>query len=146
MKLLRLEFEEESVYNLFYVLSESDKLILYNMKSENEFTYEFNDTFYMYIWVDPSNQLLLIRLLDSNNITYICKDLTDSCLNFVIDLESILWEFVNPYNVVQYDNFILFTNKVISNNLNLDSILDKISLKGVDSLNHFELSFLKNIN
>jgi len=98
-----------------------------------------------YLITSPQEMKEYENILSSNLIPYICENMSSYVLENKIDLELILDEFVDPTNYSEYDVFVNLLNKWILNNLNLDSILDRISDNGIQTIRPIDKEFLKNI-
>lgn len=81
-------------------------------------------------------------ILDNNLIPYICDDISQSVINNKIDLEKDLFGYLNSLNYSSYETFIEEITEWIYQNLDIDSILDRINESGVESLRPIDKYFL----
>lgn len=136
-------------YNLVELNNEWDKFnetdtdIVFNLDAESFFDYEKDDKYICYLIVELSEINKYIYILRKYNIDFKQSDISQSILEgkYVDDLIR----YVNFENTLKYDFFIEDINNWLSENLNIDIILDKISSSGINSLNEIEKQFLKNI-
>jgi YD repeat-containing protein len=82
---------------------------------------------------------------DDNLIAYLCKDISISVIKNDINLERILKKYVNSDNRNDFKIFIKEVNRWILDSLDLDTILDMINEKGINSLRKVDKTFLKKV-
>jgi hypothetical protein len=76
----------------------------------------------------------------------VCDDLSKDILKSKINLEEELESEINTMNSVKYSFFIDDLDEWIYRNLDMDTVLDRISESGMDSLTDMEKLFLMNFN
>jgi len=127
-------------------LSDNDKEKIANLDTEASFDYEDEQQNYVCYSLMSSNETEKWKnILDANFIPYICHDISLNVIKNNINLEKKLIKYTNNYNENSYHEFINKLNEWIKSNLDLDTVLDMINEKGVDSLRLIDKEFLKNI-
>jgi hypothetical protein len=124
-------------------LNDVDKDTLINLSAESFFDYELEDKYICYVLADTSELNKYVEILDKYNIDFKYKDISDIVLSSELDIEFELIKMVDSDNSIKYDFFIEDVNNWIVDNLDMDSVLDKISLYGINGLNELEKQFLK---
>lgn len=127
-------------------LSDNDKLKIQHVDSKSTFDYEdehFNYSCYLLIEQKEIDKYK--KVLDDNLIPYICHDLTQNVINNRINLSKSLRKHVNGTNVLDYNIFVKDVDDWIFENLDLDSILDRINEFGIDSIREVDRKFLKTV-
>ena len=146
--LKKLEFHRsaEDVANDYTYLTEHDKEKIVNIDTKATFDFENEYVNYTcYYLIDGVEWEKYKKVLDDNLISYICNDITESVLLNKINLEKVLFKYTYKDNIEEFDDFIKTVNEWISNNLDLDTILDMINERGVESLRKVDKEFLKKI-
>ena len=127
-------------------LSDNDKEKIANLDTEASFDFEDEHQNYVCYSLMSSNETEKWKnILDANLIPYICHDISLNVIKNNINLEKKLIKYTNNYNENSYHEFINKLNEWIKSNLDLDTVLDMINEKGVDSLRLIDKEFLKNI-
>lgn len=127
-------------------LSDIDKSKLFNIDFVSDFDFEDenqNYTFYLLITINEIEKYK--KILNDNLIPYICTDISQDVIKNNINLERILYSYVNFLNEENYYHFIKDVNKWIEDNLDIDIILDMISENGIRSLRQIDKEFLNRI-
>jgi hypothetical protein len=124
-------------------LSNDDKDTLVSLSAESFFDYELENKYICYVLAETSELNKYVDILGKYNINFKYKDISDIVLSSELDLESDLIQRVNVDNSIKYDFFIEDVNNWIIDNLNMDIVRDKISLRGINGLNELEKQFLK---
>ena len=147
-KVLIFEFHRssEDIAGDYDLLSEIDKEKVADLETDATFDYE--DEFGNY------NCFLIIseielekyqKILDSNNIPYLCKDISKNVVKNDINLSKKLIKYTNNINENLYHYFINKVDDWITQNLELDIILDMINEKGINSLRKIDKDFLSKL-
>ena len=127
-------------------LTDNDKEKITNLDTVASFDFEDEHQNYVcYSLMSPNESEKWKNILDANLIPYICHDISLNVIKNNINLEKKLIKFTNNYNENSYHEFINKLNEWIKSNLDLDTVLDMINEKGVDSLRLIDKEFLKNI-
>ncbi len=124
-------------------LNNEDKNTLINLSAESFFDYELEDRYICYVLAETSELNKYVEILDRYNINFKYKDISDIVLSSELDIELELIQKVDSDNSIKYDFFIEDVNNWIIDNLDMDIVLDKISLHGINGLNELEKQFLK---
>lgn len=146
-KVLIFEFHRssEDVAGDYELLSDIDKERIADLEPEATFDYE--DEFGNYNCCLIISEIELEsykKLLDENNIPYLCKDITKNVIKNDVNLSKKLIKYTTNINENLYYDFIKKVDKWISQNLELDIILDMISEKGINSLRKIDKEYLEN--
>ena len=83
------------------------------------------------------------KILDNNLINHSITNISNELLNGM-DFEKELKLFVNGLNRFRWNNFNKKINEWIISNIDIDNVLDRISIVGVEGLNKIEKKFLDN--
>jgi hypothetical protein len=127
-------------------LSDNDKEKITNLDTVASFDFDDEQQNYVCYSLMSSNETEKWKnILDANLIPYICHDISLNVIKNNINLEKKLIKYTNNYNENSYHEFINKLNEWIKSNLDLDTVLDMINEKGVDSLRLIDKEFLKNI-
>ncbi len=127
-------------------LSDNDKLKIQYVDSKSTFDYEDEHFNYScYLLIEQKEIDTYKKVLDDNLIPYICHDLTQNVIHNKINLSKSLRKHVNGTNVLDYNIFVKDVDDWIFENLDLDSILDRINELGIGSLREVDTKFLKTV-
>lgn len=148
IKVFKLKFQN-SLFNLnddYDRLSDHEKERISDLDCESFFDYEdFNDNYVCYIITSPNEMSKYSSILTKNLIIHEVIDLSNEILKFKIDLEQELKPLLSTINSIKYNFFIDDLNDWILQNLEIDTVLDRISEFGsVKKLSNIEKEFLKN--
>jgi len=128
-------------------LSEHEKENISDMDTQSFFDYQdHNDNYICFIITSPLEVKRYLEILSRNFITHQLKDLSKDIIGFKIDIEEELRPLLSTTNSLKYSFFIDDLNYWISINLDIDTVLDRISEVGMDNLSLVEKKFLKNYN
>jgi hypothetical protein len=126
-------------------LSEYEKEKIADLDAESFFDYQdYKDNYVCYIITTPVEVKKYSSILLNNLIQHEIIDMTDSILKFKINLEEELKPLLSTINSIKYSFFIDDLNDWILENLDIDSVLDRISAVGIENLSEVEKEFLKN--
>ena len=145
-------YKIEYFYNLLDLnyewsnLTPEDEELLMGLSAESFFDYELDNMYICYLISDSVEVSKYFSVLDKYEINYKSYDISELILKSEIDIEHILIDYVDSDNSIKYDFFIEDTNNWILENLDIDTVLDKISKTGINGLNKIEKDFLKNYN
>lgn len=143
--LFKITFNKSSEdLNFIYEgLSEHEKEKISQLDVLSTFDCEDLDKKYICYLLTTKTEIISYRnLLDNNLISYICQDISQSVVDNQINLEKDLIPYLNSLNYLNYENFIEDINEWTFQNLDLDSILDRINKDGIDSLRPIDKHFL----
>ena len=143
IRLYKLTFNNRFFEEFYDSLSDLDKQKINSIDVVSSFHYEELDNHYLFMLMLPSDLKNYKNVLNNNLIPYLCEDIGKSVINNQISLEEELLEFSDPLTYRDYDNFIYELNIWMLDNLNLDDILDRINLYGIDTLRPIDKEFLK---
>lgn len=127
-------------------LSQHEKDIISDMDAESFFDYQdYRDRYTCYVICKPTEIKKYSDVLLKNLIIHDITDLSDDILKFRISLEDELKPLLSTINSIKYSFFIDDVRDWILENIDIDSVLDRISEVGsVDKLTDLEKEFLKN--
>lgn len=142
----RIEFTKSSLeLNEDYDrLSEHEKEWISQLDAESFFDYDSEDGYICYVITSPMEIKKYLEILSNNFIKNKFEDLSKLILNHKIDLSEELRNYISMSNSIKWSFFIEDLEDWISQNLDIDSVLDRISEVGMDSLTKVEKEFLKN--
>jgi hypothetical protein len=126
-------------------LSEIEKEKISNMEADAFFDMDEDNKYTFYIIVLPNELKSYLSVLDDNFIPYRISDISDDVLKDKIDIESYIKKY-DSLNSLKYSFFIDDINDWIYENLDIDTVLDRISIVGTESLRKIEKEFLNNYN
>lgn len=127
-------------------LSDYEKERVAELDAESYFDYEDDDDKYVcFIITSPLEMKCYLEILSKNLIGFESLDISKDILSHKIDLNIELKGIINTLNSIKWSFFIDDVDEWIESNLDIDTILDRISeLGGVDKLSNTEKNFLKN--
>lgn len=125
-------------------LSDIDKEKLADTESESYFEYEDNGLYTFFTIAEPIQVKRYLGILAENLVKFELTDLTEDILKGKFDMDLEVGDKVNPMDSIKYSFFIDDLNDWIYNNLDIDTILDRISEVGLGSLTKIEKEFLNN--
>lgn len=126
-------------------LADYEKERISELDAETYFDYDDDDDCYVcFVITSPTEIENYLRILSSNLIYCECSNLSDDVLQQKINLADELKTLVSATNQIKYSFFVEDVDEWIYNNLDIDTILDRISEVGsVDSLTKIEKEFLE---
>lgn len=146
--LYKIQFNKkiEELDLIYERLTDHEKEKISKLEVIISFDYEDGDENYICYLLTTKNEIIsYINILNNNSIDYICEDISRGVIDNQINLEKDLIGHLNLINYSSYDLFIKEVNKWIYQNLDLDSILDRINRDGIDSLRPIDKYFLSQI-
>jgi hypothetical protein len=125
-------------------LSDIDKEKIADMNADSFFDYEEDGVYTFFTIAEPIEVKRYLGVLSENLVKFEVTDLSKDLLkgNFDINLE--VGPTVDPINSMKFSFFVDDLDDWIYNNLDIDTILDRINLVGLDSLTKIEKEFLNN--
>jgi hypothetical protein len=127
-------------------LSDIDKEKIAEIDAEAFIDFEENEKYAFFIITEPTEVKKYTDVLDENLVWYDIKNVSDEILKGSFKVEDYISEMTISFNSMKYSFFIDDLNDWIYNNLDIDTILDRISSFGIDSLTKVEKKFLENYN
>lgn len=128
-------------------LSEHEKERISELDAEGFFDYNDDDDKYtVYVITTPLEIKQYLSILANNLVKYDLFDLSKDVLFNKIDLNEVLKDQINTTNSIKYSFFIDDVNGWVYQNLDMDTVLDRISDVGIDGLTDVEKDFLKMYN
>jgi hypothetical protein len=126
-------------------LADYEKERISELDAEAYFDYDDEDDCYIcFVITSPTEIENYLRILNGNLIYCSCSDLSDDILRSKIDISEELKPLVCATNQIKYGFFVDDVEEWIYNNLDIDTVLDRISeVGGVDSLTKIEKEFLE---
>jgi len=126
-------------------LAEYEKEVISNIEVESFFDYDDDDDKYNCILITTHIEIeKYISILNNNLIKYELKDLSKSILKGKIDIEDLLKDKYLPTSQIKFNIFMEGINYWTMENIDIDTILDRISEVGMNNLKEVEKDFLKN--
>ncbi len=128
-------------------LSEHEKERISELDAEGFFDYNDDDDKYtVYVITTPLEIKQYLSILANNLVKYDLFDLSKDVLFNKIDLNEVLKDQINTTNSIKYSFFVDDVNGWVYQNLDMDTVLDRISDVGIDGLTDVEKDFLKMYN
>jgi hypothetical protein len=126
-------------------LADYEKERISELDAETYFDYDDDDDCYVcFVITSPTEIENYLKILSSNLIYCNCSNLSDDVLRHKINLADELKHLVSATNQIKYSFFVEDVDEWIYNNLDIDTVLDRISEVGsVDSLTKIEKEFLE---
>lgn len=143
----KIKFEQTSfqLNEEYERLSEHEKENIADLDAESFFDYEdYNDRYTCYLISKPTEMKKYSEILTKNLIHHDIRNLSSDILNFKINIEEELKPLLSTINSIKYSFFIDDLNDWIIENLEIDTVLDRISEIGINNLTLIEKEFLKN--
>jgi hypothetical protein len=126
-------------------LSDHEKENIAELDAESFFDHQdYNDRYVCYLICKPTEVKKYSQILVKNLIHHELKDLSKDILSFNINIEEELKPLLSTINSIKYSFFIDDLNEWIIQNLDIDTVLDRISVVGMDNLTEIEKKFLDN--
>lgn len=141
----KLKFSKSS-YELnddYERLSDIEKEKISNMEADSFFDIDEDDKYTFYIIVNPIELKAYLSVLNENLIHYDINDISDDILKGKLEIDI---KNINPLNSLKYSFFMDDLDDWIYENLDIDTVLDRISSVGIKSLRKIEKEFLNNYN
>jgi hypothetical protein len=142
----KIKFTKSSfdLNNNYERLSDIDKEKIADMEADSFFDYE-EDGFYTFFTIaEPIEVKRYLDVLSQNLIKFKSTDLSKDILKGNFDLDSEISPKLEPLDSMKFSFFLDDLNDWIYNNLDIDTILDRINQVGLDSLTKTEKEFLNN--
>jgi hypothetical protein len=130
--------------NEYSKLSEHEKETIANILPDGYF--EFNDKleqFNLFLIITKEDLDRYAKILDENFIRFKLKNITKDLLNG-LDIQEHLKDYINPLNRHRFNTFKMKLEEWINQNLDIDTILDRINQIGIENLTKLEIKFLDN--
>lgn len=104
----------------------------------------YTDTqYFCFMIVDDESKDMYENILETNNISYICNDITEDVINNERDILTFINKNVGEYFHYEYCEFKEEVDLWIYENLSIDVILDRINTYGMDTLRDIDYVFLE---
>jgi hypothetical protein len=142
---LSFVFEPSLLSEYYSTLSEIQKSKVSNLDILASFYYQSYNMQVGYIVISQLEMEIYKKVLDDNYIPYICEEISQKVLNNKTNLEIELENYINFYNSIDYDILIYEVNQWLRQRLTLDSILDRISEFGIETLRPIDREILRSI-
>lgn len=147
-RIYKLEFSKSSfdLNDDYERLSEHEKERISELDAETYFDYDdYDDCYVCYVITSPPEIERYIRILKNNLIQHNCIDLSQDVLTNKICLSKDLKPMLTTTTTIKYSFFVDDVDDWILDNLDIDTVLDRISEVGnVSKLSETEQVFLKN--
>ena len=114
------------------------------MEADSFFDYEEDGVYTFFTIAEPMEVKRYLGVLSENLVKFELTDLSKDVLKGKIDLNLEVGSKIDPLDSIKFSFFIDDLDEWIYNNLDIDTILDRISQVGLDSLTKIEKEFLNN--
>lgn len=125
-------------------LSDIDKEKIADMEADSFFDYEEDGVYTFFTIAEPMEVKRYLGVLSENLVKFELTDLSKDILKRKIDISLEVGSKIDPLDSMKFSFFIDDLDEWIYNNLDIDTILDRISQVGLDSLTKIEKEFLNN--
>ncbi len=125
-------------------LSDIDKEKIADMEADSFFDYEEDGVYTFFTIAEPIEVKRYLGVLSENLVKFEAVDLSKDVLKGNFNIDSEIGPKVEPLDSMKFSFFVDDLNDWIYNNLDIDTILDRINLVGIDSLTKIEKEFLNN--
>ena len=125
-------------------LSDIDKEKIADMNADSFFDYEEDGVYTFFTIAEPIEVKRYLGVLSENLIRFESTDLSKDVLKGKFDINSEVGSKVDTIDSMKFSFFVDDLDEWIYNNLDIDTILDRISQVGLDSLTKIEKEFLNN--
>ncbi len=126
-------------------ISDIDLELIGLLEIISTFDYDEGDMYNCYIISSEKEMEKYKKILNFNLVEYKCSDISDDILKNKYNIYHIL-DYVNEFNYYSYELFIADLNEWIYERLDMDLVLDMISLNGFNSLRKIDKKFLEEYN
>ena len=127
-------------------LSDHEKERISELDAEGFFDYDDDDNYTVYVITTPLEIKQYLGILANNLVKYDLFDISKDVLLNKTDLSDILKNQINTTNSIKYSFFCDDIDSWVYQNLDMDTVLDRISDVGIDRLTDVEKDFLKIYN
>ena len=126
-------------------LDEYEKEVISTIDVESFFDYDDDNDKYNCILITTHIEIdKYISILNNNLIKYELKDISKSILKGKIDVGYLLKDKYLPTSQIKFNIFMEGINYWTMENIDIDTVLDRISEVGMKNLKEVEKEFLKN--
>jgi hypothetical protein len=126
-------------------LADYEKERISQLEADSFFDYDDDDGSYVCFIVTNHIEIkAYVSILNNNLISHTVIDLSKSVLNCKVDLDIELKDKVLTTNQIKFNIFMEGINEWILENIDMDTILDRISEVGIKKLRNVEKQFLNN--
>ena len=141
IKFTKSSFELNDDYDM---LSDYEKEKVSDLDADSFFDYDEDNGYICYVITSQLEIKSYLGILKNNLINVTCDNLSKDVLTNKVDLEIELGKYINSINSGKYSLFIDELNEWLYLNLDMDTILDRISESGINSLKEVEKLYLDN--
>ena len=135
-------YDVQAQYNS---MDQYEKERLFNVKVRTSIECHTTTHYYIFIILDENSKELYENVLETNNILYICNDITDDVVNNLNrDVLSFINQTLGSNLHIDYYEFKEEFNDWIYDQLTIDGILDRIGQYGMENLRDIDYEFLEN--
>lgn len=125
-------------------LSDIEKERIADLGADSYFDYEDDNSYVCFLITTPLEIEKYFEILSNNFIEHKSINLSKDILSKKYDIIDEISDKVNPTDSIKWSFFIEDIDYWISENLDIDLVLDRISEVGMDNLSKIEKDFLKN--
>ena len=140
IKFTKSSFDLNEDYDRF---SDIDKEKIADMESDSFFDYEEDNIYTFLAIAKPEEVKRYLSVLSEKLVKYEITDISENILKGKFNI-NLIENKVESINSTKYSFFVDDLDDWIYNNLDIDTILDRISQVGLDSLTKIEKEFLNN--
>lgn len=126
--------------------SDIDKEKIADIQAWSFIEYEEDKKYAIFLIIEPQELKRYIEILGDNLIQFRVEEVSREILKNTFIVEDYILSNNSLFNKTKYKNFVEDLNMWIYDNLNIDIVLDRISLVGINKLTKIEKEFLDNYN
>jgi hypothetical protein len=141
LSIYKISFKK--ILTTYYTITEVDLDKIASLDIESSFDYEKDGLYYCYVITTEIEINKYKKILEKNLINFTCEDVSEIILKNDYDI-SYIKNYLDDDNHYIYEIFLHDLDRWIYSKLDIDTVLDMISFKGIDSLRPVDKLFLKN--
>jgi hypothetical protein len=141
LSIYKISFKK--ILTTYYTIAEVDLDKIASLDIESSFDYEKDGLYYCYVITTEIEINKYKKILEKNLINFTCEDVSEIILKNDYDI-SYIKNYLDDDNHYIYEIFLHDLDRWIYSKLDIDTVLDMISFKGIDSLRPVDKRFLKN--
>lgn len=140
LSIYKISFKK--ILTTYYTITEVDLDKIASLNIESSFDYEKDGLYYCYVITTEIEINKYKKILEKNLINFTCEDVSEIILKNDYDI-SYIKNYLDDDNHYIYEIFLHDLDRWIYSKLDIDTVLDMISFKGINSLRPVDKRFLK---
>lgn len=140
---IKFNVSDEDLEEIFLYFSDDDLDEIEELEAESFFDYHEDGKYVCFLITPASAMRTYVEVMHRNQVNIKVKDFSDKISESKIDLEEELRGEITADNCQDFEFFMTCVNEWILNQLDMDSVLDRISSVGIENLSKIEKHFLE---